>query len=114
MLSDIILAQWQCPVASSEALNLLHWAMRAVTYWRIAMAIKTATFLGVFVDCCLFACCPGGRWGDIESVVAQWRHPVVSEVALDMPHWAMPSVLPWSTAMAIKMANNRGTFVHHH
>jgi hypothetical protein len=25
---------------------------------------KTATFLGVFVDCCLFACCPGGRWGN--------------------------------------------------
>jgi hypothetical protein len=62
MLSDIILAQWQHPVASSEALDLLHWEMRAVTYRHIAMAIKTATFLGVFVDCCLFACCPGGRW----------------------------------------------------
>jgi hypothetical protein len=64
MLSDIMLAQWQHPVASSEALDLLHWAMCAVTYRRIAMAIKMATFLGVFVDCCLFACCPGGRWGD--------------------------------------------------
>jgi hypothetical protein len=29
-----------------------------------------ATFLGVFVDCCLFACCPGGRWGDTKQVVA--------------------------------------------
>jgi hypothetical protein len=29
------------------------------------MAIKTATFLGVFVDCCLFACCPGSRWGNM-------------------------------------------------
>ncbi len=64
MLSDIILTQWQRPVASSEALDLFHWVMRAVTYWCIAMAIKSATFLGVFVDCCLFACCPGGRWGD--------------------------------------------------
>jgi hypothetical protein len=64
MLSDIILAQWRRPVASSEALDLLHWAMRAVMYQLIAMAIKTATFLGVFVDCCLFACCPGGHWGD--------------------------------------------------
>jgi hypothetical protein len=63
MLSDIILARWQRPVASREALDLLHWAMHAVTYWRIAMAIKTATFLGVFVDCYFFACCPGGRWG---------------------------------------------------
>jgi hypothetical protein len=64
MLSDIILARWQHPVASSEALDLRHQAMCAITYQRIAMAIKTATFLGVFFDCCLFACCPGGRWGD--------------------------------------------------
>ena len=64
MLLGIILARWWRPVASSEALDLLHRAMRAVTYRCIAMAIKTATFLGVFVDCCLFACCPGGRWGN--------------------------------------------------
>jgi hypothetical protein len=64
MLSDIILAQWWPPVASSEALDFLHWAMRVVKYRRIAMAIKTATFLGVFSDCCLFACCPGGCWGN--------------------------------------------------
>ncbi len=64
MLSDIILAQWQRPVASSEALDLLHWAMHAVVYRRIAMAIKTATYLGVFVDCCLFACRPGRRRGN--------------------------------------------------
>jgi hypothetical protein len=64
MLSDIILTQWLRLVASSEALDLLHRAICTVTYQRIAMAIKTATFLGVFVDCCLFACCPGGRWGN--------------------------------------------------
>jgi hypothetical protein len=51
MLSGIALAQWQRPVASSEALDLLHWAMHAVTYRRIAMAIKMAIFAGVFVDC---------------------------------------------------------------
>jgi hypothetical protein len=60
MLSDIILAQWWHPVASSEALDLLYPAMHTVTYRRIVMAIKMATFLGVFVDCCLFACCPQG------------------------------------------------------
>ncbi len=70
MLSGIILAQWWCPVASSEALDLLHWAMCVVTYQRIAMAIKMASFAGVFVDCCLYACCPGGRWGNTEQVVA--------------------------------------------
>jgi hypothetical protein len=113
MLSDIILAQWQRPVASSEALDLLHQAMNAVTYRRIAMAIKTASKVGVLVDCCLFACCPGGRRGNTEQVVARWWRPVASEVALDMPHWGMPSILPWSTTMAIKMAKNRGAFVHH-
>jgi hypothetical protein len=56
-----ILAQWWHLVASNKALNLLHQAMCAVTYWRIAMAIETASFLGAFVDCCLFACCPGSR-----------------------------------------------------
>ena len=70
MLLGIILAQWWRPVASREALDLLHQAMRAVTYRRIAMAIETASFAGVFVDCCLYACCPGGRWGDTEQVVA--------------------------------------------
>jgi hypothetical protein len=61
-----ILARWRCLVASNIALNLIHRAMCAVMYRRIAMAIKTASFLGVFVDCCLFACCPGGRWVDTE------------------------------------------------
>jgi hypothetical protein len=70
MLLAIILAQWRCPVASSEALDLLHWEMRTVTYQRITMAIKMASFAGVFVDCCLNACCPGGRWGNMERVVA--------------------------------------------
>jgi hypothetical protein len=71
---------------------------------RTAMAIEMASFLGVFVDCCLFACCPGSRWGDIEQVVAQCRRPVASGVALDMTHWAMLSVLLQHTTVAIKMA----------
>jgi hypothetical protein len=100
-------------VASSEALDLLHWAMCAVTYRRIAMAIKTATFSGVFVDCCLFACCPGSRWGDTERVVAQWRLPGASSVALDLLHLAMPPSLLQRIRMAIKMACNGGTFVCH-
>ncbi len=72
-----------------------------------------ATFLGAFVDCCLFACCPGGRWGNTEQVVAWCRCPVASGVALDMPHWAMPSVLLRRTAVAIKMVGRRGAFVRH-
>ncbi len=102
--SAAILARWWRLVASNKALNHLHWAMCAVTYRHIAMAIKMASFFGVFVDCCLFACCPGGRWGNTEQVVAQCRHPVAFGVALDMPHQAMPSVLLRRTAVAIKTA----------
>jgi hypothetical protein len=60
--------------------------MRAVLYRHTAAAINMATFLGVFVDCFLFACCPGGRWGNTEQVVTRWQHPVASGVALDMLH----------------------------
>jgi hypothetical protein len=108
ILSDIILAQWQRPVASSKALDLLHWAMCAVLYRRTAAAINMATFLGVFVDCFLFACCSGGRWGNTEQVVARWRRPVASEVALDMPHLAMPSVLLRRIRKAFETGRNGG------
>jgi hypothetical protein len=111
MFLDMILTQWWCPVASSEALVPFHWAMRTVTNRCIAIAIKTTSKVGVFVDSFLFACCPGSRQGNTKQVVTQWRHPVASEVALDKPHWAMLSVLSWSTAVAIKMADNRGAFV---
>jgi hypothetical protein len=87
--------------------------MCAVLYRRTAAAIKMASFLGVFVDCCSFACCPGGRWGNTEQVVAQCRRPGASRVALDMLHWAMRSVLHQQTAMAIKMANGGGTCSYH-
>jgi hypothetical protein len=99
-----ILTQWWRLVASNKALNLLHWAMCAVTYWRIAMAIKMASFLGVFVDCCLFACCLSNCWGNTEQVVAQCQRPVASGVALDLPHRAMLSVLLRRTAVAIETA----------
>jgi hypothetical protein len=52
MLFGKILAQWWHPVASSEGLDLLiHWAMRAISYRSIIMAIKMASKVGVFVDC---------------------------------------------------------------
>jgi hypothetical protein len=83
--------------------------MCVVLYRRTAAAINMATFLGVFVDCCLFACCPGSRWGNMEQVVTQWQHPVASGVAPDMLHWAICFVLHRRTAIAIKMANVGGT-----
>jgi hypothetical protein len=85
--------------------------MRVVTYWRIAMAIKMTIFARVFVDCCLFACCPGGRWGDMEGVVTRWWLPGASSVALDLLHRAMPRLLLQHVHMAIEMACDGGTFV---
>jgi hypothetical protein len=111
--SAAILARWWRLVASNKAPNLLHRAMCMVTYRRVAMAIKTATFLGAFVDCCLFACCPGGRWGNTERVVAQWRRPAASGVALDMPHWATPSVLLQRIRKAFETGHDGGAFVRH-
>jgi hypothetical protein len=87
--------------------------MCAVTYRRITMAINLATFLESFVDCCLFACCPGGRWGNTEQVVAQCWCPVASGVALDMPNWAMPSVLLRRIRKALEMGHDGGAFFHH-
>ncbi len=110
ILSDIILTRWQRPVASSKALDLLHRVMHAVLYRHTAAAINMATFLGVFVDCCLFACCSGSCWGNTEQVVARWQHPVASEVALDMPHWAMPSVLLRRISKAFETGRDGGAF----
>jgi hypothetical protein len=100
-------------VASSEALDLLHWSMCAVWYRPIAMAIKTASFVGVFVDSCLFAVGICGCRGNTEQVVAGYWHLVASGVALDMLHWAMPSVSLQRTVVAIKTAGGRGAFVRH-
>jgi hypothetical protein len=47
------LAQWQHPVASSEAQDVLHWVMRPASHLRIHMAIKITSDLPaffVFVD----------------------------------------------------------------
>ncbi len=93
-LSEQVLTQWWHPVASSEALDLLYWEMHAVLYRRTTAVIYTASFSGWFVDCCLFACCSGGCLGNTEQVVAQCRCPVAFGVALDIPHWAMPSKRP--------------------
>jgi hypothetical protein len=113
ILLDIILARWWRPVASSKALDLLHRAIGGLLYCCIAAAMNMATFSGVFVDCCLFVCCPGGCWGDTEQVVARWRLPGASSEALDLLHQAMPRLLLQCVRMAIEMACDGSTFVRH-
>ncbi len=112
-LLAVILPQWWCLLASNKALNLLYWAMCAVLYRRTSVAIKIASLFGTFFCHHFVCCCPGGRWGNTEWLVARWWRPVASGVALDMLHWAMPSVLLRHTAVAIKMAGGQGTFVCH-
>jgi hypothetical protein len=104
-----ILAQWQHLVASNKALNLLYRAMRAVLYQRTATAIKMAIHFGTFFCHRFVYFCPGSRWGDMELLVARWRHSVASGVALDMLHWAMCFISQRRTTMAIKMADDGGT-----
>ena len=79
-------------MVSSNALNLLHQAMHTVSYRPIAMAIETASKLGVFFQSRFFACCPGGRRGNTERVVDQWRRPVVGS-----PVHSFPPFFFWRT-----------------
>jgi hypothetical protein len=77
-------------VASSEALNLLHWALHALLYRPTTTAIKMASKVISFCHYCFVCCCPGNRRGNMEQgVFAQWQHLVASGVALDMLHQAM-------------------------
>ncbi len=96
-------------MASTKAPDLLHQAMHVVWYRCIAMAIKMASKVGHLFVVVLFAVALAAA----EPVVAQWRRPVASGVALNMPHWAMPFVLLQCTAKAIEMADNRGAFVYY-
>jgi hypothetical protein len=87
--------------------------MCELTYRRIAMAINSATFLESFVDCCLLFCCPGGRWGDTELVVARCQRPGASSVALDFLNRAMSRASLQRVRMAIKMARDGGVLSLH-
>ena len=60
-----------------------------------------------------FVCCrPGGRGGNTEQVVAQWRHLVAFMKALVMMHWATAHVPLQHLRTAIEMACNGGAFVY--
>jgi hypothetical protein len=66
LLLAAILAQWWHPVVSSEALDLLYWAMCVVFYWCTAMAIEMASNVGAFFHCFCVSCRPGGCRGSTE------------------------------------------------
>jgi len=56
---------------------------------------------------------PGGRQGDKVRIVARWQRPVASNVAQDVLHQAMCSIVQWWIAKAIKTAREGGAFVCH-
>jgi hypothetical protein len=54
--TEQLVAQWWRPVASGEALDMLHWAIQAELHPRIRMTIKMACNGGAFVHyLCSFA-----------------------------------------------------------
>jgi hypothetical protein len=52
----------------------------------------------------------GVRWGDTGQILARWRCPVASRVALDLPYWAMCSASYRLISMAIKKVRKAGPF----
>jgi len=54
----------------------------------------------------------GVRWGNTGQILAQWRHPVASRVALDLPQWAMRSAPYRLIRMAIEMASESAAFFY--
>jgi hypothetical protein len=52
----------------------------------------------------------GVRWGDTGQILARWRRPVASRVALDLPYWVMRSAPYRLIRMAIEMASESAAF----
>jgi hypothetical protein len=52
----------------------------------------------------------GVRRGDTGRIIARWRRPVASRVALDLPYWAMRSAPYRLIHMASEMASKVGAF----
>jgi hypothetical protein len=52
----------------------------------------------------------GVRWGDTGRILARWRRPVASRVALDLPYWVMRSALYHLIRIVIEMASESAAF----
>ena len=52
----------------------------------------------------------GVRQGNTGQILARWRLPVASRVALVLPYWVMRSALYRLIRMAIEMASKAGPF----
>ena len=54
--TEQVVIRWRRLVAFMKAMDLLHWAMCAVSHHRIAMAIEMASNGGTFIRCCRLFC----------------------------------------------------------
>jgi hypothetical protein len=52
----------------------------------------------------------GIRWGNKGQILARWRRPVASRVALDLPYWEMRTASYHLIHMAIEMAREVSAF----
>jgi hypothetical protein len=52
----------------------------------------------------------GIRRGDTGRIIARWRHPVASRVAIDLPFWAMRLAPYCLIRMVIEMASESAAF----
>jgi hypothetical protein len=52
----------------------------------------------------------GGYWGNAVQALARWWHPVASNKARDVLHWAMCPALYHRIRMVIKIASNFPAF----
>ncbi len=80
------------------------------------LCLFAASFGGaVFTATTLVVCAktddPGGRRGDTVRIVVWWRRPVASNVAQNVLHQAMCSILQRWIAKAIETASEGGAFV---
>jgi hypothetical protein len=66
---------------------------------------------GYMLHHCFICCRPGGRRGNTEQVVTQWRRPVASDEALFILHREMHSVRHQRSAIAIEIASDGAAFV---
>ena len=89
ILSAATLARWWQPVASGVALVPLHQAMQLVSYWRTATASETAGKYDAFSSFFCLHANPVIRRGNTVQILAQWRLPVASGLAMNSLYWAM-------------------------
>ncbi len=103
ILSAAILTRWRQPVASGVALVPLHRAMRLVLYRRTATASVTAGKYGALFVVFFLNANPVVRRGNTVRILAQWRHPVASGVAMNSLHWAMRAVSYRRISLAVEL-----------